>query len=77
MRLSRWTGIAIACLPITLHSLSRAASAEPAGRPTGESRLDDETFRRGLRARGLVELLERFDRDHPPRNDIERALRSR
>ncbi len=48
--------------------------AVPASQP---SRLDEEVFRRGLRERGLFELLDLHDREHPPRDDVSRALRHR
>ena len=51
-------------------------SAPVSSRPA-VGRLDEEAFRRGLRDRGLVELLDLYDRENPPADEPGRRLRKR
>ncbi|HOW18072.1 MAG TPA: hypothetical protein PLC79_03470, partial [Phycisphaerae bacterium] len=70
-----WAGAILGAAARTPAVEAGAASAPSAVHAT--DRLDDEAFRRGLRERGLIELLELFDREHPATDEISRALRQR
>ena len=48
-------------------------AAPVASRPAA----DEAAFRRGLQQRGLFELLDLYDRQHPPQDEVDRALRRR
>lgn len=65
-----WAGTALGtCLCALAEDTPTATQA------TRPSRLDDATFRRSLRERGLFELLDLYDREHPATDDIGRMMR--
>jgi len=70
-----WAGVLLGTAARTPAVEAEAASAAPPSQ--GPDRPDDEAFRRGLRERGLIELLDLFDREHPAADGISQALRLR
>lgn len=78
----RWLPLACLVLAVLAALRTRARAAEPDRSAPGHATApassgDDERLRQGLRQRGLLELLEHFDRRHPPSDELTRLIRRR